>query len=275
MEIKEILKQRKYTIGGDPEYGLLTMLEYQPKSAIGLIGGTKKKPIELIDGIMVQEDGVALEVNLIPQVFDLKGKYRDNITAQIEKVKNTILTRKKLYLSEESALLYPASELKHKKANEVGCEPDYNVWTEDINPTPNITKNNYRYFGGHLHIGFKHNSDKEFLRHCFALVKACDIVYANYTLGRLHRDKRAPLYGQLGRFRIKSYGVEYRTPKASTFRSYILQTQLLEKVFMLAENKDFLESLDKDTFIIDFENEKEFFQKKQKVYDITNKVNSL
>lgn len=87
-----------------------------------------------------------------------------------------------------------------------GCEPDYNVWLQDVNPRPHCDNPNLRSAGGHIHIGFNSNElDFE------EVVKAMD-AFVGCEMVTFDKDtNRRLLYGKAGAFRRKSYGVEYRT----------------------------------------------------------------
>ena len=58
------MSEQRFTIGADPELLLLTATGL-PKSAIGLIGGTKQNPKPFGIG-HVQEDNVMVEFNIPP-----------------------------------------------------------------------------------------------------------------------------------------------------------------------------------------------------------------
>jgi len=96
---------------------------------------------------------------------------------------------------------------------ELGCEPDFNAYTGRENPRPNA-KNTFRTASGHVHIGWTEGADPLDPAHfadCIAVVKQLD-----WSLGLMSKlwdsdEKRRTMYGDLGAFRPKPYGVEYRT----------------------------------------------------------------
>lgn len=191
-----------FTIGADPE--LFLEKDGEIISAEGIIGGTKASPKKISDkGHAIQEDNIMIEFNI--PASDNKESFRDHINF----VKN--------YLSQLVLLLgcnlnFSASALVNKKylqteqAKEFGCEPDFNVYLESMNPSPN-SKSNLRTCGGHIHIGYENPSfDTSVL-----IVKAMDAVLGLNSLLLDTDDRRREMYGNAGSFRVKDYGVEYRT----------------------------------------------------------------
>lgn len=191
-----------YLVGCDPEIFLVDK-EENYVSAIDRIGGSKEFPRPIDDeGCAVQEDNVAVEYN-IPAV--------DNVESFIH-YNRKVLGYLAQHASEQGLSLkiipsakFPKQELRDPRAKQFGCEPDYNAWKGgEQNPRPKAKDKTLRSAGGHIHLGIKD------LDHIL-LIKAMDLFCG---VGMLQYDKdteRRELYGKPGAFRIKPYGVEYRT----------------------------------------------------------------
>src|SRR5690606_11550421 len=94
----------------------------------------------------------------------------------------------------------------------LGCEPDFNAWTETKNCPPS-TRKPMRTGAGHIHIGWtegesRHN--KNHLALCMEVVKQLDATLYPLSMEWDSDETRRELYGRQGSFRPKHYGVEYR-----------------------------------------------------------------
>jgi hypothetical protein len=197
----------KFTIGTDPEFPLQIGGKYV--SAIPYIKGTKKKPHNLNCGGTLQRDNVAVE--FATAVAQSESDF-------VNKIQETLIETRSL-LPENSMLLatpsahFNRSELTHKEAQEIGCEPDYNAWTGEINepPTKDFVAGTLRSFGAHIHTGhqslLKGWAKKEMIQiqdYCVGMPS----VQLDYSEEAKERRK---LYGKAGAYRPTEYGVEYRT----------------------------------------------------------------
>lgn len=195
-----MLRSNVTTIGCDPEIFLVNE-KGSFVSSIGKFGGTKQHPKDIGRGCAIQEDNVAVEFNIPPA---------DNVLSFIESIEynlNVIEERakeQKLFLNITASANFPMSQLRSRKAQEFGCDPDYNAWSRAINPRPSATNKTLRSCGGHLHVGTTHNK--------IQMIRAMDL-FIGVPLSLIDPDKtRRELYGKAGAFRPKPYGVEYRTP---------------------------------------------------------------
>jgi hypothetical protein len=239
------------TYGSDPE--LFVFSEEQDKivSSIGLIGGSKETPLPIKDapGFYVQEDNVLAEFN-IPPVLSKVG-FVDNIHKGIEHVKNVL--PKKYTVRIQSSHNFEPEQLNNEKDMEMGCDPDWNAWSDTINTPPPIELvPTLRSSGGHLHIGYK-NADKALN---ILLVKMLE-VFLGVPSTILDRDmKRRILYGRAGSFRHKDspfmWGVEYRTLSSFWLRSKTLTGWVYDnaKLAIEAINNDRLHYLKEEDFIV-------------------------
>jgi hypothetical protein len=193
-------------VGADPELFLKKGRSYA--CAEGVIPGDKHKPYPVDKGA-VQVDGMAVEFNINPA--ESEEEFSENITS-------VMLTLDEM-VGEHELICKPSVVFNEKvwaEASEeskiLGCEPDYNAWTGKVNPKPNANVK-FRTAAGHVHIGWTEGediTDPHHINECEAIVKELD-----YRLGfpsvLLDEDtRRRTLYGKVGAYRPKSYGVEYR-----------------------------------------------------------------
>lgn len=188
-------------LGCDPELFL-----YNPEtgafvSSIGLVGGSKEIPMPIGEGCSVQEDNVAVEFNTPPcaSADDFVKAIRHNLNYLKE-----IAGGMKLDLKIVPSAIFEKDQLDNPKAQEFGCEPDFNAWTGGKrNPRPKAANQALRSAGGHIHV--ETDLDK------LAVVKAMDLFVGCLMIEFDPDTGRRELYGRAGAFRPKSYGVEYRT----------------------------------------------------------------
>lgn len=206
----------KLLIGTDPE---VFVKNKNIISAVGMVGGTKEFPKEISEeGHALQEDNVLVEFNTPPR-SNPSDLYNDIqfCLAQI----NNILP-KGVNIEIVSSAYLDDIELASEQAQQFGCEPDFNVWTKDLNIPPN-PDTNLRTAGGHVHVGYENPSQEKSEQ----LIRAMDLFLGVPSV-LMDSDKlRRSLYGSAGSFRFKDYGVEYRT--LSNF--WIKNKQLVEFIF--------------------------------------------
>lgn len=192
------------TIGADPEV-FFASDDGTPKSAIGLIGGSKWKPVPMGNGFFVLEDNVAAEYN-IPPTSDV-DVFVSNIQQGLKHVESYALKANRI-LSKLASASFSPDELNTPEAKEFGCMPDFNAWSYDTNETPHAEDSNFRSCGGHIHVGGITNVKG---LDPIQVIRAMDLFLGVPSVV-LDPDKdRRKLYGKAGAFRDKEYGVEYRT----------------------------------------------------------------
>lgn len=202
-------------VGQDTEYFIRDLKTKQAVPIIGLVGGTKwqPKPVdELGDGFMVQEDNVMLEFNTPAAAT------REEFVANMLNMKQylrELMGKKGFKLEIVPSMVFKPEQLAHPQAQEIGCEPDFDVWNRKVNQSPkeNPLMQTARCAGGHIHVSFTINDkplEEENMLLREPLVKAMDLTL---KLPSLVMDKdtiRPQLYGRAGAFRPKNYGIEYR-----------------------------------------------------------------
>lgn len=195
-----------FKIGCDPEIFVGNGKGY--KSVIDTIGGTKDFPrplMELGEGFCVQEDNVALEFNI--PASSSKDEFVNNVVKCRDFLGTVMNDAFGLLLRKESAAYFPEEELKDPRALEFGCDPDFNAWTGKRNPRPKASDATLRSCGGHVHVGYDFDNDAQRLE----TIRAMDFYLGVGSVIIDEGDLRKQLYGKAGAFRIKPYGVEYRT----------------------------------------------------------------
>lgn len=191
------------TLGCDPEL-FLEDNKGNIVSAEGLIGGTKHAPrVFTEEGHSVQEDNIMVEFNIPP------SKTSDEFIENINLVKDYLkdyVSQYDLKLNYLASSIISKEYLNTKQAKTFGCEPDFNVYLRDLNCSPN-SNTQLRSCGGHIHIGYP-NPDVETSE---KIVIAMDMFLGLPSVWLDKDNKRRLLYGKAGSFRVKSFGVEYRT----------------------------------------------------------------
>jgi hypothetical protein len=193
-----------YLVGCDPEL-FLKDSNGKWRASCGLFGGSKTNPLPFgPKGFALQEDNVALEFN-IPPAWNA-----DMFDSSLEFALTELGARAGalgLGLSISASAVFPPEELAHPNAQEFGCDPDFNAWTENENPRPESQNKLLRSCGGHVHVGVKKYSYVQKIE----LIRMLDVLLGIPSL-YLDTDKqRRELYGKAGAYRDKSYGVEYRS----------------------------------------------------------------
>jgi hypothetical protein len=173
-----------FSLGCDPEFFLKK--DNKHVTSIGLIGGDKNLPRALDDkGHAVLEDNVAVEFN-IPPAHDHAA-----FCASIQHVMAELQKELPDYeFSHESAVLFNKEDLWHPQAQEFGCEPDYNAWTNKINPRPKASDASLRSAGGHVHVGT--DLDK------IQVIRAMDLFLGVPSIKLDPGTLRRQLYGKAG-----------------------------------------------------------------------------
>jgi len=222
------------TIGSDPEVFIEGKEGIVP--VIGLLGGTKHKPI-VVDKGALQEDNVLGEFNTDPA--SSSTEFCNNIRTVMSQMEDKIKPYKIKVLSShhfEKSVLTSAGT----KALEFGCNPDTNAWSgkENEKPSPYTT---LRTAGGHVHVGFDVASSDKQSR--YDVIKLMDI-YLGIPSVLLDEDvERRNLYGQAGACRLKSYGVEYRVLSNFWLRSDEYIKWVFDQSVRAVNNRNYIKDL--------------------------------
>lgn len=228
-------------VGADPEFWLV--VNEKPMSATGLIPGTKEKPYRLGAGAC-QADGLAAEVNIIPA--GSRDMFVHNIKNVIQHIKSLLppKTECKYTATMDFGKAYMDSLSEEEKR--LGCDPDINPYIAEANPAPDAHPTE-RAAGGHIHLGWTVGEDTKSFEHfanCCTVAKQMDFFLGLPSLLLETDDKRRTTYGKAGAMRVKSYGVEYRTPSNFWLNSSERMAMMYENAQlgfkMLQDDKRFL-----------------------------------
>lgn len=202
-------------VGADPELFMQNpntgeFISASDYACLARIPGTKHEPFKVPYGA-VQIDGTALEFNIDP------AKTVDEFVGYIRSVRKTLTEMVPGYnVLAVPVARFDANYFKFEvptSAQELGCNPDYNGWSEDMNPRPDSAGEPMRTASGHLHIGWTEGQDiedKDYFLKCCKFARQLDYYLGMYSLLWDKDGTRRQLYGKAGAFRPKSYGMEYR-----------------------------------------------------------------
>lgn len=233
-------REFEFTFGADPEF--FVSKGGKPISAHGLIPGDKKNPHK-VKGGAVQVDGMALEFNIDP------SKDSAEFNANLDLVMDQIMKMVPGYeYYDKPVAEFGAKyiELQPAEAKILGCEPDYNAYTMEVNPKPNADAP-FRTASGHLHVGWCNGVDPldpDHFKACARLTRMLDFTLGIPSLLWDRDEKRRQLYGKAGAFRPKPYGMEYRTlsnawldPKTKHLRKFVF-AQAVAAIEMLFQDPE-------------------------------------
>ena len=198
---------RNVTLGCDPE---LFLVDAQGKfiASCDKVGGTKEAPLQiagLAQGFAVQEDNVAVEFCVPPAAS--KQVFVGNVSLVMAEIDKQFIAPLSLKLAfGVSSKQFDEDQLQSQKAKTFGCDPDFNVYRNEMNPRPE-GREGLRTAGGHIHFGYDQPTDESRA----LLVRAADICLGLPSLFLDDDTERRTMYGKGGAFRPKAYGVEYRT----------------------------------------------------------------
>lgn len=195
-------------IGCDPEVFVRKGKSFV--SAHGMIPGTKEEPYVVPFGA-VQVDGMALEFNIEPA--ETEEDFLHHVRSVLATLQGMIPEGHEIVIEPTATFSKKHFESQPEKAKELGCEPDFNAYTDgEENPKPDNTTF-MRTAAGHIHLGWTEGEDPRERTHimrCCTLVKHLDAYLGLPSLLWDADTKRRNMYGKAGSFRPKSYGVEYR-----------------------------------------------------------------
>lgn len=187
-------------------------------SAHGMVPGNKKAPHKVTFGA-VQVDGMALEFNINP--VRNRHSWVGHINNVLSEMKEMIPSSYKFDYSPVAHFGEEMIKSQPEEARILGCDPDFNVYTGEANPTPDGNKP-FRTASGHIHIGWTDKEDVNDPGHieaCQMVVKQLDMSLGEFENWWCEPNERRELYGKVGTYRVKPYGVEYRVLNNSWLRS--------------------------------------------------------
>lgn len=237
-----------HMIGADPEVFLRNAAGFFPST--GLLGGTKQNPFSFADGFAVQEDNVTAEYNIPPATSKEDWTKYHKIAWDYlqERVGNDV------ELVAQSAAEFDSSWFERiPQLMESGCDADFSVYTFESSAPQGSLDNKTRFAGGHVHVSCDYDWDG-----IQSLVRWLDLLIAVPFVRMDSDNRRRLLYGQAGVFRMKPYGIEYRTPSSvwtryPKWQAYVYEAaQLACKILDDKENV----SLPSDEMLLDAVNKR-------------------
>lgn len=194
----------KTTVGADIEF-IIVSEDGSLLSAIDLLEGTKKRPSKYDNGSIFR-DNVNLEFNM--GAHNSQTEFRRNVISMIRTAKRLINPH---LLSNLSSAIFDRAMLENEEAQTMGCNPDFNAWTREMNIVPeDVAQTGFRSVGGHVHVG---NASIHEPKNKLKIIQMMDFIIGipsiimDVTKGSYERRQ---LYGRAGCHRPTSYGVEYR-----------------------------------------------------------------
>jgi len=203
------------TLGADPELFFVDPTTGDFVSAYGLVEGTKEVPFPTEFGA-VQLDGNAIEFNITPCLY--VDDFVDRLKAGVNYCAS-IAERNGLVLSFSPVANFRESYFKTlpEQCFILGCSPDWNGKTGEVNAGPAIGYHPIRTSSGHVHIGWGDGEDTEFWAgpdraKRLALVQHLGPIYDKISKKweNALSDERRNYYGYDWSFRLRTYGVEMR-----------------------------------------------------------------
>lgn len=237
-----------FKIGADPEFFLKDKSTGKFVSAHGIVPGTKRQPLP-VEGGAVQVDGMALEFNINPA--ETYEEFSKNIKVVLKQLREMVDPQLEFAFEPVAHFGKEYIDSQPDVAKELGCEPDYNAWTSQINPKPNADLG-FRTASGHVHIGWTNQQDithAEHIEACEMMVKQLDFYLGVPALLWDHDTVRSSMYGAPGAYRPKHYGVEYRTLSNVWLKSedtirYVFNQSLRAAEMLMAQNRAYSYGID-------------------------------
>jgi hypothetical protein len=194
------------TFGSDPE--LMVKKNDEPVSAIGIIHGDIENRIT-IKGHQFYCDNVLAECAIKPgsSKKEVLENFKECLSIYAEMVNP-------FQLAIQASADFSDEQLMHPGARKVGCSKDFCAYemVQKEAPINQIQNGNLRSCGGHIHLGadiLTGDGAEPILA-----VYMMDLFLGVPSLW-LDKDpssvKRRSIYGQAGRYRVKDYGIEYRS----------------------------------------------------------------
>ncbi len=182
-------------IGSDPEFVLLDKNK-NPVSAIGIKGES--------NNVKVYADNVLIEFNHEPFKPE---HFAQGMKGVLKEVKSIVAKSNKdiHYVVGQCEGIYADSELNTPEAHEIGCDPFLSAYDTTAYQVPKPYETNHRFAGGHIHIAYDVDTLPPHM-----LVKLLDEHLLPLDPNH-NKTARSDFYGAKGSFRMKDYGLEYRS----------------------------------------------------------------
>lgn len=198
-------------IGADPELFAFDEDTKNFMSVHNVLQGTKDQPFPVNRGA-VQVDGTAAEFNIEP--VSCREDFLTNITTVQHQLQQILPNSYHLQAVPVATFQKDYFDKLPEECKLLGCDPDFNAWNHgQQNPDPEAT-DAQRVAGGHVHLGWTEDKDIHDPAHTaisMHLIRQLDFLLGLSSLSWDTDTIRRKTYGRAGAYRIKPYGVEYRT----------------------------------------------------------------
>lgn len=222
---------KNVTIGADPECFIINSLTGNVVSSIGLIPGEKGNPYtdpRMPKGFGLETDNILAEFNIPP--CKTKEQFIYSINFMKDFIRAWVKDVNPNYNIKCSASEYvPYDQLVGDEAFAIGCMPDYNAYTEDVNPRPKGFKDNLRSSGLHIHCGCDGGLSAD---EAIKFVKYFDQYVVMPSILVDTDTRRRSLYGKAGCFRLPSWGVECRSLSSFMMSNDALLSQVWDNTML-------------------------------------------
>jgi len=234
------MKDINFTIGTDPEFFVKDVFTDKIVSAAGIFSCTKKNPLSQWKGdnksgtygtFLISTDNVAMEI-AAPYQSTL-NRFQASVRMSKEILQQFIKGRNLELVLNKNSHMFNTEDLMHPDAQVFGCDPDFCVYTLKYKRPPSskvLDKkglSNLRTVGAHIHIGWK---EKNYKIDKIILGRILDHQIGLWSIPYDPPFPRRVLYGRAGSIRLKTYGIEYRTPGNFWVSSDDMVKEIYERV---------------------------------------------
>lgn len=213
----------EFTVGTDVEF----FLNHPDAGFVPATGfncsGTKLEPTQLGELGAYHRDNISVELQ--PPPATNPDKFIGN-NLNLYNAMTTQFRGMQLEMRAYAAVRFDEARLKDlEEAEEMGCEPDKCAYAgETMVPAKVESMGRYRTGSGHIHIGGIEDMDENARRDVVKWLDILEGLYGRYMEGNRDRQayRRRTWYGQAGRYRMKDYGLEWRTPSNVMWAGWVL-----------------------------------------------------
>lgn len=226
-------------IGVDPEIAVRSIEQDRFVSAHDLVPGTKYEPHPVSSG-QVLVDGTMLEYGIEPA--RTPEEFVNSNTVVLAKLQEMIGPKYEMVFDQSVFFDKFYMDKLPDPVKELGCSADFNAWDGgrmNPAPAPKGVYANMRACGGHIHLSWTKDADIESVHHvwdCVQIIKQLDTwIHPYLSLLEEDDDPRRVVYGGLGSFRPKPYGVEWRVPSNAWLKHKNIWPWLFNAVKFIVE----------------------------------------
>ena len=210
------------TIGSDAEFFLMTRYGGIIPATAFNTPGTKEIPLPLEGGTFHRDN---LSVEIQPDPGGTPEEFRTNCISVRMQLAN-MYDSMHLDLFASPVAHFDDEMVAIPEAQEIGCEADHCAYEgTKQEPASASAMGNLRTSSGHIQIGNIDDLSPELRR---GVVRHLDMLEGPLlALEDIDADTNGGMrryhYGQAGRYRLKPYGLEWRTPSSSNWAVYVHQ----------------------------------------------------